>query len=158
RHRAEWLFENVPAELAARKDGVPCEFGFDIFRLTKGEENKGVLVKLVFETWRWNPARTEAKNRATGAANAQNRDALVAERYGIFEPVSKEIADYHTEAIVAPASLFQNQLASRADIERAAEPLRAKAGNLSRDEQEQLTALEQDLRQLKDWEDKGQPR
>jgi hypothetical protein len=41
--RAVWGFRSIPSSLtAADRDSVPCEFTFDIFRLTKGEENRGV--------------------------------------------------------------------------------------------------------------------
>ena len=50
-HRAIWRFADVPADLAsAAGDRVPVEFTFDIYRLTKGEQNKGVLVKFQFVT------------------------------------------------------------------------------------------------------------
>jgi hypothetical protein len=46
--RAIWNYPTVPSSLASATDGVKCEFTFDIFRLTKGEENKGVFVTLTF--------------------------------------------------------------------------------------------------------------
>jgi hypothetical protein len=48
--RAVWSYPSVPSALAAAPQGVKCEFTFDIFRLTKGEENKGVICSLVFAT------------------------------------------------------------------------------------------------------------
>lgn len=50
--RALWNFDGVPANLAdASRTDVPCEFTFDIFRLTKGEENRGVDVNVRIVTW-----------------------------------------------------------------------------------------------------------
>jgi hypothetical protein len=49
--RAIWRFPAVPAELArAAGDRVPVEFTFDIFRMTKGEQNRGVSVQFQFVT------------------------------------------------------------------------------------------------------------
>jgi hypothetical protein len=49
--RAIWHFADIPAELAtAEGDRVPVEFTFDIFKLTKGEQNKGVDVNFRFVT------------------------------------------------------------------------------------------------------------
>ncbi len=50
-HRAIWRFADVPSDFAsAAGDRVPVEFTFDIYKLTKGEQNKGVLVKFQFVT------------------------------------------------------------------------------------------------------------
>lgn len=40
--RAIWSYESVPSSLTRNRDFVPCEFTFDIFRMTKGVENRGV--------------------------------------------------------------------------------------------------------------------
>jgi len=51
--RAIWSFASVPSTLTAGdKDAVRCEFTFDIFRLTKGEENRGVDVSIRLTTWK----------------------------------------------------------------------------------------------------------
>jgi len=50
--RAVWSFTRLPSSLASATDDiVPCEFTFDIFRLTKGEENRGVDVNIRVTTW-----------------------------------------------------------------------------------------------------------
>ncbi len=46
---AVWSFRNVPSALAER-DTVRCEFAFDIFRQTKGFENRGVSCTFEFQT------------------------------------------------------------------------------------------------------------
>ena len=62
--RAIWRFPDVPSDLAsATGDRVPVEFTFDIFRMTKGEQNKGVLVKFQFVTQNA-PLRQPAKGVA----------------------------------------------------------------------------------------------
>ncbi len=43
--RAVWNFNDIPSSmLSPPGDWVPVEFTFDVFKMTKGEENKGVLV------------------------------------------------------------------------------------------------------------------
>jgi len=49
--RAIWGFNSVPSGLTRGRDHVPCEFTFDIFRLTKGEENRGVDVTVRVVSW-----------------------------------------------------------------------------------------------------------
>ncbi|MGL6096711.1 MAG: hypothetical protein ACRC7O_13055, partial [Fimbriiglobus sp.] len=44
--RAVYLFNEIPSGLTSGRDAVPCEFTFDIFRMTKGEENRGVDVEV----------------------------------------------------------------------------------------------------------------
>lgn len=50
--RAVWGFRSVPSSLtAAGRDSVPIEFTFDIFRMTKGEENRGVDLTVRVTSW-----------------------------------------------------------------------------------------------------------
>src|SRR5262249_9011048 len=42
---AVWVFPAPSKSVAERDGGVRCEFGFDVYRTTKGEENKGVTCK-----------------------------------------------------------------------------------------------------------------
>ncbi|MCU0706116.1 MAG: hypothetical protein MUF18_19305, partial [Fimbriiglobus sp.] len=49
--RAIYSFRSLPSSLAASSRPVPVEFNFDIYRLTKGEENKGVFVNLRVVSW-----------------------------------------------------------------------------------------------------------
>jgi hypothetical protein len=66
--RAIWTYKNIPAGLTSGREFVPCEFTFDIFRMTKGQENRGVdlLIRVYTQaaqqlppteqgngTWRW---------------------------------------------------------------------------------------------------------
>jgi hypothetical protein len=48
RQYAVWSFESVPAELGSREEWILFEFAFDIFRLSKGDEGKGVFCTFVF--------------------------------------------------------------------------------------------------------------
>ncbi len=51
--RAVWNFDAVPSTLSNRPADlpVPLEFTFDIFRMTKGEENKGVDLEIRATSW-----------------------------------------------------------------------------------------------------------
>ncbi|QJW98812.1 hypothetical protein [Frigoriglobus tundricola] len=63
--RAIWRFPDLPSDLArAAGDRVPVEFTFDIYRMTKGEQNKGVFVKFQFAT---HNAPLRQPSRAEGA-------------------------------------------------------------------------------------------
>ena len=49
--RAIWRFADVPSDLMhPQGDRVPIEFTFDIFKLTKGEQNRGALVNFTLAT------------------------------------------------------------------------------------------------------------
>jgi ABC-type transport system involved in multi-copper enzyme maturation permease subunit len=62
---AIWDFPNVPRSLADR-DSVRCEFGFDIYRTTKGFENRGVSCKFEFQTVNFNPRDKDSYNTDRG--------------------------------------------------------------------------------------------
>lgn len=49
--RAVYSFNNIGSGLSSRSKPVPVEFNFDIYRLTKGEENKGVLINVRVVSW-----------------------------------------------------------------------------------------------------------
>jgi ABC-type transport system involved in multi-copper enzyme maturation permease subunit len=135
-HRAIWKFTNERdlRAMADRKDSVPCEFEFDIFRTTKGDENKGVTCSFQFVAWPWgNPERSDARQEqayqdATRGLKAHIQpgdpgwDAAdsdwakldrVAEQFGYYEYRSKEIADYHTFNINVPPGLIRAALKDR---------------------------------------------
>ncbi len=65
---AVWDFDKLPGSLAGRTQ-VPCEFSFDVQRMTRGVENKGVLCSLYAISSRCaldaqgNPALTNEYNR-----------------------------------------------------------------------------------------------
>jgi ABC-type transport system involved in multi-copper enzyme maturation permease subunit len=121
-HRAIWVYSDdmLPKTLKDRSE-VPCEFSFDIFRTTKGEENKGVFCTFTFVSWQWgNPLAPNAdKLRGYQDAvrglnlNAQPGDEdwgrldKLAEETGFYEFRSKEVVDYHTFDIKVPGGLFR---------------------------------------------------
>ncbi|MFO0938987.1 MAG: hypothetical protein U0798_20995 [Gemmataceae bacterium] len=109
--RAIWSYSRVPSSLTNNPNGVRCEFTFDIFRLTKGEENKGVTCSIVFAThacpqvpptevrdgkWKWvdRAKETEFKQEAAKllteiTGREQNADS-VAGILGGAKPNTKE--------------------------------------------------------------------
>ncbi len=122
--RAVWLFGDVlPADMGDR-DAVPCEFSFDIFRTTKGEENKGVFCTFTFVAWpygdalRPDPQKLQQYQDAVRGLNLNaqpgDRDwdklADAAEKFGFYEYRSKEVVDYHTFGIAVPGKLFKAAL------------------------------------------------
>ena len=50
--RGVYSFKTIPSGLGSAKDDtVPVEFSFDIYRLTKGEENRGVDINMRVVSW-----------------------------------------------------------------------------------------------------------
>ena len=137
--RAVWTFDSVPSGLtSAAGDKVPVEFTFDIFRMTKGEENRGVDVTMRFVThncpqeaprpdqggdWPWKSAddqeayRKEVRELQAKGINPESArpgtpawDAAntLAEKYGYFEIRGKNVYDYEVTSVEIPTGLFKN--------------------------------------------------
>jgi hypothetical protein len=134
--RAIWHFAEVPAGMPnAADDRVPVEFTFDIFKMTKGEQNRGALVSLRFVThhspqkqpdkvgdWDWQDADKQKQYREWRAARPDLAAARprtpgwkevsdAAEKYGVYEVESKEIVDYKPESVEIPAGLLRSAAA-----------------------------------------------
>lgn len=140
-HRAIWHFERLPASLArVPGDRVPVEFTFDIYRMTKGEQNRGVSVTFRFVThqalqrpprpneggeWHWrNEQREQEYQKAVEQLRARgiNPDGAVpgstaweevnklAEQFGFFEIRGKEVFDFVVMGVEIPAGLIRNAL------------------------------------------------
>jgi ABC-type transport system involved in multi-copper enzyme maturation permease subunit len=125
---AVWEFSDLPRDLAERGGDlgtIPCEFSFEIFRTTKGEENKGINCSFVFENWLAEPGKRPgvpaelqqyreervALLQQGGAGSDASLAAVnnkLAEKYGFFEILSKEIVDYHTLSVDVPVGLLRN--------------------------------------------------
>ena len=123
--RANWLFNQLPDHLDQRAT-VPCEFTFQVFRMERGVELKGVLATLSFESWRWNPAdKPRYQEDLAKALNAPNRPPLaqiynqLAETYGYYEVPAKEVFDKQVLIVDVPAGLFKN--ARKEDAQRKRE-------------------------------------
>ncbi len=109
---AIWSFEAPPKRVAAR-DTVRCEFGFDIYRTTKGVENKGVACTFRFITANHDPVEYQKylDARPKEKKNDPEELAKAAENYGIFEYAGKDVTDFHTQYIDVPGGLFKKALA-----------------------------------------------
>ncbi|MFO0799039.1 MAG: hypothetical protein U0804_16345 [Gemmataceae bacterium] len=136
--RGIWEFGDVPGALPrAAKDAVRCEFTFDVFKLTKGEENKGVFATFRVVThacpqlppkdnsgeWEWADkdayARYKADLDAVRKAGRNPEGAPpdtdgwkaaneLAEKYGFYEIRNREAFDYAVGYVDIPAGLFRN--------------------------------------------------
>ncbi len=113
---AVWTFTDMPGKLAERKD-LRCEFNLDIYRTTKGEENKGVTCTFLFETWRFRPRNAQVYNSDPRKNTPEGANAL-AEEYGYYEVGGKQITDYKTLFVDIPASILKNQRISRGDLQQ----------------------------------------
>jgi hypothetical protein len=118
--RAVWVFHELPGLLDERTV-VPCEFSFDIFRMTRGEENRGVKCTIMFQTWRWNPARMIEYDKEAGPPTATRQPEIsnrLAEKYGYFEIPGHEVFNNHTYTLDVPAGLFKNAQPSAQELEQ----------------------------------------
>ncbi len=91
--RALWSFDAVPASLAdPGRDSVPCEFTFDIFRLTKGEENRGVDINIRVVTWQCGqePPPADVKDGLWRWTDSAKQAAYEAKRNAIDEKLRKK--------------------------------------------------------------------
>ncbi len=137
--RAIWSFVTIPPDLAtAANDRVPVEFTFDVFKLTKGEQNKGVGVSFRFVThnarqeqptaagdWPWVDREREKQYQervkdlerrglnpeaARPGTPAWEEVNKLAEEFGIFELRGKSVFDYQVMGIEVPSGVFRNAL------------------------------------------------
>lgn len=131
RQFAVWNFDALPGSLGSAGEPVRIEFGFDIFRLTKGIENQGVLCTFIFADGRLPVTdrdfqriresmkneldqKREAARKQAGGNDAELKTAEEAvqreliEKYGFAMTESFNVTDYHTQFIDVPAALFQH--------------------------------------------------
>jgi hypothetical protein len=122
---AVWTFPFPPGNLADREK-VRAEFTFDIYRTTKGRENRGVACSFTFQTWRFKEGddkiyereKRQALLNRNGKSDAQIENEL-AEKYGYYVFPSKPIFDYQTLYLDIPSGLFKNAVTQ--DANRATE-------------------------------------
>ena len=123
---AIWAFPDLPTELGERETGVKFEFTFDIFRLNKGEENKGIFCTFTFSDTRRNvgdierAAELHRRERTQELANLARKPLSPEEREKAFDKIEKElikkhgvvevsgfeVTDYHTQVMEVPAVFF----------------------------------------------------
>jgi hypothetical protein len=128
---AVWNFPAPPSSLGQRKT-VRCEFAFDIYRTTKGHENKGVSCEFEFQTAhfkgqkdRYNAERERLRKAPNRPSEAEIDDKL-AEEFGYYVVPSKDITDYHTLYVDVPGGLFRNAAKVQPTEEGDAPPLQAR--------------------------------
>lgn len=128
-HRALWTFRKRDLDSSLGKmKAVTCEFDFDIFRTTKGEENRGVFCTFFVVTHQATkdaPRLLEEFDRRTKGLSKNARpdpDATDRERedwdkldqiageLGFYMYTGKEVVDYHTQSIPIPSSLFRKAM------------------------------------------------
>lgn len=121
---AVWEFPTPPRSLADRKF-VRCEFTFDIYRSTKGEENKGVSCEFQFQTAHFDKSKREeyvkARDRLRRAPNRPSNEEIddrLAEEFGYYVLAGKDITDYHTQYVDVPGGLFRNLFKEGAPVAR----------------------------------------
>ena len=122
---AVWTFPFPPSNLSNREK-IRAEFTFDIYRTTKGRENRGVACSFTFQTWRYREGddkiyereKRQALLNRNGKSDTQIENEL-AEKYGYYVFPSKPIFDYQTLSLDIPAGLFKN--ANTSDPNRASE-------------------------------------
>jgi ABC-type transport system involved in multi-copper enzyme maturation permease subunit len=123
---AVWTFPAVSSSVAERPM-VRSEFAFDVYRTTKGKENRGVSCNFAFQTWKFQfHARFDSlqveryraeRDRLINAERTKENprsdleiDNDLAEKYGYYEVRSKDVTDYHTQTLDLPGGLFRNAM------------------------------------------------
>lgn len=120
---AVWNFP-APSSALTQGDKVRCEFAFDIYRTTKGYENRGVSCGFVFSTWRFKRGtedeyrrrRNEELQKSTRPSELEI-DNKLSEEFGYYEVPGVAVTDYRTLAIDVPAGLFRNAVPKNAQEE-----------------------------------------
>jgi ABC-2 family transporter protein len=123
-HRAIWEFtDGSELRVLSDKPVVTLEYAFDVYRTTKGEENRGVRCDFDLVTWKWDPTRqNEYKREITEKcgsypANVRPEDETkwrlaneIAEKYGRYELGGIQVYDYHTFPLSVPPGVLKNAI------------------------------------------------
>jgi hypothetical protein len=131
RQYAIYRFDEFPDNVASRVErgeAVRFEFTFDIFRLTKGEENRGVFTSFLIMPGvmtlgegeralealkRERDKRREQARKQFGAGSEdyvkreKEIETELIDQFTVYEVSGIEVKDYHTLAITAPPALFK---------------------------------------------------
>jgi ABC-type transport system involved in multi-copper enzyme maturation permease subunit len=108
---AIWELPAVPASVADRKQ-VRCEYSFDIYRTTKGTENRGISCNFTFEA-AGHKGTIEEFGKRLEAERAKSQKPLVdienelAEELGVYQKLSQEVTDNHTQSFTVPGGLLR---------------------------------------------------
>jgi ABC-type transport system involved in multi-copper enzyme maturation permease subunit len=109
---AVWTFTDLPASLQ-EMDRIPVEFGFDIFRTTKGGEDykEGVSCQFTFiNRQKWDDENYAAYRKSVEAeARVRVGERERAEQFGYYElPSPITIVDYKNFTVTFPGSLLKD--------------------------------------------------
>jgi hypothetical protein len=110
---AVWSFDQLPRGLAGRA-AVPCEFSLDVYRTTKGNENRGIPCAFAFQSAGFDPTREEEYRRKRGelirqkGRPAREVDQELAREFGYYEVPAFEVVDYHTQSVDVPGGLIDS--------------------------------------------------
>lgn len=127
RQYASWSFGDVPAELGDRNGPVTFEFTFDIFRLNRGQEGKGIYCTFIFADGRYGLPKIEQTVKEIQDERTQQQAALAKKtmtpeerqqaferinldlirKYGLLEMPAVEVTDYHTQVMTVPSAFFK---------------------------------------------------
>jgi hypothetical protein len=112
---AVWEFPSVPNNLASRPR-VRCEFAFDIYRTTKGQENRGIPCDFTFMTAQFvkgqeNDYQRERDKLLREGGKEADVDNELARKYGYYKKRQVEVFDFHTQSFDVPGGLFESALA-----------------------------------------------
>jgi hypothetical protein len=128
---AVWDYHDLPDASVAQRKAVRCEYTFDIYRTTKGTENRGVSCSFFFVTpnTKSNAAvefeRRMKEERARGGKADADIENELAEELGYFQKLSQEVTDNHTQSIVIPGGILRAALKAR-DAKGVQVPLQAR--------------------------------
>jgi hypothetical protein len=139
---AVWDFPSPPSGLTSR-DQVRCEFNFDVYRTTKGQENQGIPCTFLFRTRNYDEAKATDKKTGYSARRAEEEkkpdrgtnaeiDNRLAEEFGYFELQGVTVRNFHTLFRNIPTGLLRNAQqagagsASPYGAERALPPLQVR--------------------------------
>ncbi len=114
-HTAIWHFTqaDLPTSSFANRKSVRSEFAFDIFRSTKGVENKGITVAFYFRTSHYHRGNEDLYRKdleERRKARVPDADALneLSEKYGYYEIPAVAVSSFHTYGQDLPAGLFKS--------------------------------------------------
>jgi ABC-type transport system involved in multi-copper enzyme maturation permease subunit len=108
---AVWDFPTVPATLANR-DTVRCEFALDIYRTTKGHENKGVFCAFEFQSGNFN-------RRDKDKYNADRNRWLGKRNVFTAQDIDDWLAGYRAHLAARPKPPSEAEIKDLADKKRA---------------------------------------
>jgi ABC-type transport system involved in multi-copper enzyme maturation permease subunit len=111
RQTAVWDMGKV-ADSVARRPSVRCEYSFDIYRTTKGFENKGISCNFDFEVPGHTGTPAEFTKRLDQARRESNKPTIeleneLAEEMGVYQKLSQDVTDNHTQSILIPGGLLR---------------------------------------------------